>query len=75
MEDGYWLSLEDKQKMEAFKKELESLKAAHKNFAKNKGGLSPQDRENWRVNSKRTNEVYVEIKSLRFKNIMEAGKG
>jgi hypothetical protein len=75
MEDGYWLSQEDKRRMEALQKELLELKAEHKNFAKNKGGLSPEDREKWRKNSHRTNEVYVEIKELRFKNVLEAGKG
>lgn len=74
MEDGEWLSKEDKAKMEALKKELADLKAEHKNFARNKGGLTPEDRERWRQNSQRTNEVYVEIKDLRFKNVMEAGK-
>ncbi len=75
MEDGEWLSKADKEKMEALKKELADLKAEHKNFAKNKGGLTPADREKWRLNSQRTNEVYIEIKDLRFKNVMEAGKG
>lgn len=74
MEDGEWLSKEDKAKMEALKKELSDLKAEHKNFARNKGGLTPEDREKWRVNSQRTNEVYIEIKELRFKNVIEAGK-
>ncbi len=74
MEDGYWLSQEDKRRMNALQKELGELKAEHKNFAKNKGGLSPEDREKWRKNSQRTNEVYIEIKDLRFKNILEAGK-
>jgi hypothetical protein len=75
VEDGEYLSKEDKARMEALKKELAELKAEHKNFAKNKGGLTPEDRERWRQNSQRTNEVYVEIKELRFKNIMDAGKG
>lgn len=74
MEDGQYLSQEDKAKMEALKKELEALKAEHKNFAKNKGGLTPEQREKWRLNSQRTNEVYIEIKDLRFKNVFEAGK-
>ena len=74
MEDGEWLSPEDKRKMESLKKELAKLKAEHKNFAKNKGGLTPEDREKWRLNSQRTNEVYIEIKDLRFKNVLEAGK-
>lgn len=74
MEDGYWLSPEDKKKMEALKKELADLKAEHKSFAKNKGGLTPEDRETWRKNSHRTNEVYVEIKDLRLKNVLEAAK-
>lgn len=75
VEDGYWLSSEDKKKMEALKAELLALKAEHKEFAKNKGGLSPEDRERWRQNSKRTNEAHIEVKELRHKNIMEAGRG
>lgn len=74
MEDSQWLSKEDKQRMESLKKELAALKAEHKEFAKNKNGLSPEDREKWKKNSHRTNEVYLEIKDLRFKNVMEAGK-
>jgi hypothetical protein len=74
MEDGYWLSPEDKKLMEALKKELADLKAEHKNFAKKKNGLSPEERESWRKNSQRTNEVFIAIKDLRFKNVMEAGK-
>ena len=74
MEDSHWLSPEDKSLLEALKKELAELKAEHKNFAKNKGGLTPEDRERWRANSQRTNQIYVEIKDLRFKNVLEAGK-
>lgn len=74
MEDGQFLSAKDKKAMEDLKKELVSLKAEHKNFAKNKGGLSLEEKERWRQNSKRMNEVYIEIKDLRIKNIMEAGK-
>jgi hypothetical protein len=75
MEDGQWLSREDKDKMEALKKELGKLKTEHKNFAKSKSSLTPEDKEKWRVNSHRTNQIYIEIKDLRFKNVMEAGKG
>ena len=75
MEDAAYLSKEDKALMEALKKELADLKAEHKNFAKNKGGLTPEQRERWRVNSQRTNEVYIAIKDLRHKNIIEAGRG
>lgn len=75
MEDGQWLSQEDKKKMETLKKELASLKKEHKAFASRKGGISPEERETWRLNSQRTNEIYIEIKELRFKNVMEAGKG
>jgi hypothetical protein len=75
MEDGQWLSKEDKIKMESLKKELATLKMEHKNFAKSKGSLSAEDREKWRVNSQRTNQIFIEIKELRFKNIMEASKG
>ena len=75
MEDGEWLSAEDKAKIESLKNELIKLKKEHKNFAKMKGGLTPEDREKWKLNSQRTTQVFVEIKDLRFKNIMEAGKG
>jgi hypothetical protein len=74
MEDGYWLSDEDKMKMESLKKELQELKTEHKMFAANKGGLTPEQKETWRKNSQRTNQVYIEIKELRHKNILEAGR-
>lgn len=74
MEDGRYLDAEDKKKMESLKKELTKLKAEHKDFASRKNKLTPEDRETWRKNSVRTNEVYVEIKDLRLKNILEAGK-
>lgn len=75
MEDGQFLSQEDKKKMESLKKELAKLKAEHKEFASRKNGLSSEDKEKWRLNSQRTNQVYIEIKDLRFKNVIEAGKG
>jgi len=74
MEDGYFLSDEDKAKMESLKNELKELKAEHKAFAANKGSLSPEQREKWRVNSQRTNQVYIEMKDLRHKNVLEAGR-
>jgi hypothetical protein len=74
MEDGRYLSKEDRKKLDDLKAELVTLKAEHKNFAKNKGKLTEEDREKWRANSTRTNQVYIEIKDLRFKNILEAGK-
>ncbi|MGE3609541.1 MAG: hypothetical protein AB7I27_08140 [Bacteriovoracaceae bacterium] len=74
MEDGKYLSKEDKKRLDDLKNELEALKEEHKNFAKNKNGLSQEERERWRANSTRTNQVYVEIKDLRFKNILEGGK-
>lgn len=73
MEDSKYLSNEDKALMESLQKELKELKAEHKDFAKNKGKLTPEQREKWRLNSQRTNEVYIAIKDLRFKNVMEAG--
>lgn len=75
MEDGKFLSSEDKKKMESLKEELAALKAEHKSFASKKNSLSTEERERWRVNSQRTNEVYIQIKDLRFKNVIEAGKG
>jgi hypothetical protein len=75
MEDSAWLSSDDKNKLESLKSELVKLKKEHKQFAKAKDKLTPEDREKWKANSHRTNQVYVEIKDLRFKNIMEAGRG
>lgn len=75
MEDGQFLSQEDKKKMESLKKELSKLKAEHKEFASRKSGLTSEEKEKWRLNSQRTNQVYIEIKDLRFKNVIEAGKG
>ena len=75
MEDGASLNPEDKKKMESLKKELAALKAEHKSFAGRKNSLSPEEKEKWRLNSQRTNQVFIEIKDLRFKNIIEAGKG
>ena len=74
MEDGIWLTEEDKKKMSSLKKELLKLKAQHKVFAATKGGVTPENREIWRLNSNRMNQVYIEIKDLRFKNVLEAGK-
>ena len=74
MEDGQWLSTEDKKKMESLKKELVKLKAEHKQFAASKSSLTKEQKESWKLNSQRTNQVYIEIKDLRFKNILEAGK-
>lgn len=74
MEDGKYLGQEDKEKLAALIKELEVLKVEHKTFAANKGGLTPEQREKWRLNSHRTNQVHIEIKDLRRKNILEAGK-
>lgn len=74
MEDGQFLSKEDKARMQSLKKELAALKAEHKDFASRKNKLTPEERETWRKNSTRTNEVYIEIKDLRFKNVLEAGK-
>jgi hypothetical protein len=75
MEDSAWLSEEDKLKMEALKQELAALKAEHKVFASKKKSLTAEERETWRLNSQRTNQVFIELKDLRFKNIMEAGRG
>jgi uncharacterized membrane protein YgaE (UPF0421/DUF939 family) len=75
MEDTAWLSQEDKKQLESLKKELATLKLEHKSFAKRKNSLTVEDREKWKVNAQRTDQVYVAIKELRFKNVMEAGKG
>ena len=75
MEDGEWLSSEDKTKMDNLKSELVKLKKEHKGFAAKKSSLTVEEKEKWRVNSQRTNQVFIEIKDLRFKNIMDAGKG
>lgn len=75
MQDSEWLSINDKTKLEALVKELENLKTEHKLFASKKGGLTSEEKEKWRLNSKRTNEIHIEIKDLRHKNIIEAAKG
>ncbi len=75
MEDSQYLSPEDKKTLEDLKQELIVLKAEHKSFAANKGGLTPEEREKWRINSHRTNQIHIQIKELRFKNVLEAGKG
>lgn len=74
MEDGKYLSKEDKAKLEALIQELATLKVEHKGFASRKSKLTPEDRETWRLNSIRTNEVHIAIKDMRLKNILEAGK-
>lgn len=74
MEDGQYLSKEDKAIMERLKKELAELKAEHKAFASSKSSISPEDREKWRQNSRRMDEVHIAIKDMRLKNILEAGK-
>lgn len=74
MEDSEWLSQEDKNKLESLKSELAKLKVEHKKFAKNKNSITPEDKEKWKLNAKRTNQIYIEIKELRFKNVMNAGK-
>ena len=61
MEDGQWLSKEDKTMMESLKKELADLKIEHKKFAKSKGSLSIEEKEKWRINSQRTNQIFIQI--------------
>lgn len=74
MEDSHYLSPEDKATMEDLKRELNELKAEHKAFAGKKSKLTQEERERWKVNSTRMNEVYIAIKDMRLKNILEAGK-
>jgi hypothetical protein len=74
MEDSADLSPEDKNKLESLKKELVKLKKEHKGFAAKKSALSAEEKETWRLNGQRTNQVYIEIKDLRHKNILEAGR-
>jgi hypothetical protein len=74
MEDSEWLSQDDKNKLESLKSELAKLKTEHKKFAKNKNSITPEDKEKWKLNAKRTNQIYIEIKELRFQNVMNAGK-
>jgi hypothetical protein len=74
MEDGIYLSAEDRKKLEDLKKELLTLKAEHKEFASRKSKISPEDREKWKINSRRSEAVHIEIRDLRQKNILEAGR-
>ena len=75
MEDGEFLSPKDKLQMEKLKKRLVVLKKQHKSFAAKKSTLSAEERDKWRENAKETQEINLEIKELRLKNIMEAGRG
>lgn len=74
MEDGAFLSSEDKKKLNSLKVELDNLKSEQGYFTKRKNGLSAEDKEKWRAISIRINQISVEIKDLRQKNILEAGK-
>lgn len=74
MEDSANLSVDDRNKLEALKKELVKLKKQHKGFAAKKDALTAEEKETWRANGQRTNQVYIEIKDLRHKNILEAGR-
>ena len=73
MEDSEWLSQEDKNKMESLKNELAKLKSEHKKFAKNKGSITPDDKEKWRLNSQRTNQIYIDIEIYRWKKVSVLG--
>lgn len=75
MEDGEFLSPKDKLHMEKLKKRLVVLKKQHKGFAAKKSTLSVEERDKWRENAKETQDINIEIKELRLKNILEAGKG
>lgn len=75
MEDARYLSDEDKAKLQSLIKELADLKVEHKAFASKKSAVTEEERVIWRANSKRTNEVNIEIKDLRHKNILEAARG
>lgn len=74
MEDGAFLNPEDKKKLNSLKVELDNLKSEQGYFTKRKNGLSSEDKEKWRTISIRINQISVEIKDLRQKNILEAGK-
>ncbi len=74
MEDGAYLNSDDKKQLNALKVELDNLKTEQSYFTKRKNGLSPEDKEKWRAISIRINQISVEIKDLRQKNILEAGK-
>lgn len=74
MEDSANLSTEDKNKLEALKRELTKLKKEHKGFASKKSALTVEEKATWKVNGQRTNQIYIEIKDLRHKNILEAGR-
>ena len=74
MEDGAYLNSDDKKQLNALKVELDNLKTEQSYFTKRKNGLSSEDKEKWRAISIRINQISVEIKDLRQKNILEAGK-
>jgi len=74
MEDGQYLKKEDQLKLADLKRELLNLKGKHEKFAQSKTELNAEDKEKWRSNSMRMNQIHIEIKDLRHKNVLEAGK-
>ena len=72
MEDGVNLSPADRSLLRQHLLELEALKVEHKEFAAQKGGLTPEQREKWRLNSQRTAELHLAVKDMRRKNILQA---
>lgn len=74
MEDGKYLTTDDKKKLISLKTELENLKTQQDSFANRKSSLSAEEKESWRAISQRMNAISIEIKDLRHKNIIEAGK-
>ena len=74
MEDGAFLNIEDKKKLNSLKVELDNLKTEQGYFAKRKSALSSDEKEQWRQISIRINQISIEIKDLRHKNILEAGR-
>lgn len=74
MEDGKYLTKEDKKKLISLKVELDKLKVEQEYFTKRHNSLTKDEKDTWRGISRRMNEVSNELKELRHKNIIEAGK-
>ena len=63
-----------KQELQTTQPQKKTVNRYDSYFTKRKNGLSVEDKEKWRAISIRINQISVEIKDLRQKNILEAGK-
>lgn len=74
MEDGKYLNKEDRKKLNSLIVEMDKLKKEQDYFAMRKSALTKEEKDSWKTISQRMNQISIEIKELRHKNILEAGK-